>query len=78
MKSKDELVIERLKRENKLLQQRAEHNQIDAYYVSLIRDYAKLEAKKAVEEILQKPIEMTIEQIEEAFGHKIKIVNSKE
>lgn len=74
MKSKDELTIDRLRRENKVLKQRAEQNVIDTYYVCLIRDCAREEAQKAVKEILQKPIEMTIEQIEEAFGHKIKIV----
>ena len=70
--------LEKLKKENELLRKRADHNQIDTYYISLIREYAAFEARKAVEAILQKPIEMTIEQIEKAFGHKIKIVNSKE
>lgn len=68
---------ERLTRINRTLEQRAEQNTIDTYYICLIREYAREEAQKAVREILQKPIEMTIEQIEEAFGHKIKIVNSK-
>ena len=48
------------------------------YKTTETREYAAFEARKAVEAILQKPIEMTIEQIEKAFGHKIKIVNSKE
>lgn len=75
MKDKE---IKRLKRENELLRQRAELNKIDAYYISLIRQYAEEEAIRAVENILKTPIEMTHEEIEEAFGHKIKIVNSKE
>ena len=53
-------------------------NAIDEYYLALIKDYAESEAEKAVAKILEKPIEMTIEDIEKAFNHKVKIVNSKE
>lgn len=69
---------EKLVRINKVLEERANLNTIDNYYIALIQDYAKEEAQKAVREMLQKPIEMTIEQIEEASGHKVKIVRNGE
>jgi len=35
------------------------------------------EAQKAVSELLRHPIELTHEEIETAFGHKVKIVSKK-
>lgn len=51
------------------------HNEVEEYYTEFIRDCSKEEAWKAVEDILRHPIEMTVEDIEKAFGHKIKIVD---
>lgn len=50
------------------------HNGIERYYIDLIKCYAEQEAQAAVAKMLEKPIEMTIEDIEKAFNHKVKIV----
>ena len=50
------------------------HECLDKYYIDLIHDVAKHEAEVAVANMLQHPIEMTLADIEKAFGHKIKIV----
>ena len=53
------------------------HQCIESYYVDLIREMAEVFARKAVEEMLKNPIEMTLDDIEKAFNHKIKIVGGK-
>ena len=53
------------------------HKQIETFYCNLINQKAHEFAKVAVDEILQHPIEMTMQDIEAAFGHKIKIVEDK-
>ena len=50
------------------------HEGVERYYIDLIRDCAQQEAEAAVAKMLEKPIEMTIEDIEKAFSHKVKIV----
>lgn len=54
------------------------HNAIDSYYISLIHDCVEQETRDAVMKALQCPIEMTVSDIEKAFGHKIKIVETKD
>lgn len=53
------------------------HKQIETFYCDLIDQKAYEFAKVAVDEILQHPIEMTMQDIEAAFGHKIKIVEER-
>lgn len=64
-----------LKQENEGLKQRAELNQIDKYYIMLIREYARIEALEAVKDILRKPVKMTHAEIESALGLKIELVD---
>ena len=64
-----------LKQENEGLKQRAELNQIDKYYIMLIREYARIEALEAVNDILRKPVKMTHAEIESALGFKIELVD---
>ena len=64
--------IERL--EKVVAEMQIGHECINKYYIDLIRECAEVEAKAAVAKMLEKPIEMTIEDIEKAFNHKVKIV----
>lgn len=50
------------------------HESLEQFYIDLIHDCAEREANVAVAKMLENPIEMTIEDIEKAFGHKVKIV----
>lgn len=50
----------------------------DRRYVDMIHTQVKVETWKAVEKALQCPIEMTVADIEKAFGHKIKIVDERD
>lgn len=50
------------------------HESLERYYIDLIHDCAQSEAEHAVAQMLQHPIEMTIEDIEKAFSHKVKVV----
>lgn len=51
---------------------------IQRFYIEFIQDHVKTEVKKQLSEMLQLPIEMTIEDIEKAFNHKIKIVTRED
>lgn len=50
------------------------HEYIEYYYIDLIKEHTAAETERVVAQLLQRPIEMTIEDIEKAFNHKIKIV----
>ena len=81
----DELRFERLESRLEKLESRIAylednmetHKQIETFYCDLINQKAYEFAKVAVDEILQHPIEMTMQDIEAAFGHKIKIVEER-
>jgi len=60
--------------ERMVIEKHETHKGIEKYYVSLINDKVKEATKAAVAEMLHHPIEMTIEDIEKAFNHKVKIV----
>lgn len=68
----------RVARLEKILEGLELHKSIERFYVDMIRTCAEEEAEAAVGRMLQHPIEMTIEDIEKAFSHKVKIVRSKE
>ncbi len=71
--------VKKLEKELKTLRNEANlHKEIDTFYVSMINAVVEKEVAKAVETAFQNPIEMTQAEIEKAFGHKIKIVASKE
>lgn len=61
-------------RVRELESKQATHEFVDRRYVDMIHTQVKVEVWKAVEKALQCPIEMTVSDIEKAFGHKIKIV----
>lgn len=45
------------------------------FFLRIIEERSQEAAEKAVSELLSHPVEMTVADIEKAFGHKIKIIN---
>lgn len=74
----DEARVKRLEERVSFLEQNMKtHKQLEDFYLNFIIEQSERFARLAVQEMLQHPIEMTMKEIEEAFGHKIKIVEEK-
>lgn len=74
----EELRMGNLEERVKYLEKNMEtHKELEQFYLNFIMEQSERFARLAVEEILQHPIEMTMKDIEAAFGHKIKIVEEK-
>lgn len=53
------------------------HKEIELYYLNLICEKCEEYTKEAVENAMRSPIELTHEEIEKAFGHRVRIVSEK-
>lgn len=53
------------------------HKEIDSYYLSCLHDWCQTYIKAEVENAMYSPIELTHEEIEKAFGHRVRIVSEK-
>lgn len=53
------------------------HKEVEHYYLTWIREQCEDLTKEAVELAMRSPIELTHEEIEKAFGHRVRIVSEK-
>lgn len=67
-----EAAVAQLRREVK-----KRNTEIEQFYIDFIRDAVEGTVEEAMKRAFQQPIELTHEEIEKAFGHRVKIVASK-